>query len=47
MTDGVQNARAITFHTVENGLIKKQTEFWPDDYEAPEWRAQWVKVISS
>ena len=45
ITDGIQKARAITFHTVENGLIRKQKEFWPDDMEAQAWRAQWVKVI--
>ncbi len=46
ITDGKLKARAITFHTVIDGLIKKQVEFWPDDYEAPEWRKQWVKHIS-
>jgi limonene-1,2-epoxide hydrolase len=45
ITDGVQKARAITFHTIENGRIRKQVEFWPEDYEAPEWRAGWVKKI--
>ncbi len=45
ITDGQLKARAITFHTVIDGLIKKQVEFWPDDYEAPEWRKQWVKHI--
>ncbi|CAM3613250.1 SnoaL-like domain protein [Vibrio aerogenes CECT 7868] len=44
VTDGVQKARAITFHTVENGLIRRQKEFWPDDFTAPDWRAKWVKV---
>lgn len=29
VSDKVQSARVITFHTVENGLITKQTEFWP------------------
>ncbi|MEM7331858.1 MAG: nuclear transport factor 2 family protein [Chloroflexota bacterium] len=47
ITDGVQNARAITFHTIENGLIRKQVEFWPDSYEAPDWRAQWVKIVQA
>ncbi|MDN3681305.1 nuclear transport factor 2 family protein [Vibrio tapetis subsp. quintayensis] len=42
ITDGVQKARAITFHTVSGGRICKQIEFWPDDYDAPEWRAKWV-----
>ncbi|MGL1957397.1 MAG: nuclear transport factor 2 family protein [Colwellia sp.] len=45
ITDGTQKARAITFHTVENGLIAKQVEFWPDDFEAPEWRSKWVKIV--
>ena len=45
VTDGVQVARAITFHIVKNGLIAKQTEFWPDTYAAPEWRSQWVKKL--
>lgn len=46
ITDGVQKARAITFHTVKNNLICKQVEYWPDNYEAPEWRAQWVERIA-
>ncbi len=45
VTDGTQHARAITFHTVENGLICKQIEFWPDNFEAQEWREKWVKNI--
>jgi len=45
ITDGIQKARAITFHTVENGLIVKQTEFWPDAMPAPEWRKKWVKRL--
>ncbi|SON52919.1 nuclear transport factor 2 family protein [Vibrio tapetis] len=46
ITDGKQTARAITFHTVSAGRICKQVEFWPDDYDAPEWRAQWVNTLS-
>ncbi len=45
ITDGTVRARAITFHTVENDLITRQTEFWPDTFEAPEWRRQWVRII--
>jgi len=44
VSDGTIHARAITFHTVENGLIVKQTEFWPDNHEPPAWRRQWVKI---
>lgn len=43
VTDGTVSARAITFHTIRNNKICKQVEFWPDDFAAPEWRAQWVK----
>ena len=45
ITDSVQKARAITFHTVENGLIRKQKEFWPYPMEAQEWRSKWVTVV--
>lgn len=45
VTDGVIHGRAITFHRVVAGLIKKQVEFWPDDFAAPEWRRQWVKLV--
>jgi len=43
VTDGVVKARVITFSTVEGGLIVKQIEFWPDTYDAPEWRRAWVE----
>ena len=46
ITDGVVLVRAITFHTVVNDLISKQVEYWPEDYEAPAWRAKWVKIES-
>jgi hypothetical protein len=45
VTDGIQKARAITFHTIKDNLIKKQVEFWPDEYPAPEWRSNWVKIV--
>lgn len=45
VTDGVVKARAITFSTVEDGLIVRQIEFWPDTYDAPEWRRAWVERV--
>ena len=45
VTDGVRQDRAITFHTVQHGKIVKQVEYWPDCYEAPAWRAQWVEQL--
>ncbi len=44
VSDGTVAARAITFHTVEHNLIRRQTEFWPDDYPAPTWRGEWVAL---
>jgi hypothetical protein len=46
VTDGRVNARAVTFHVIQDGLILRQKEFWPEDYSAPEWRAQWMTVVS-
>ena len=45
VTEGVTVGRAITFHTVENGLITRQKEFWPDEFEAPEWRKDLVNIV--
>ncbi len=47
VTDGTTNTRAITFHTVKNGLITKQVEYWVDNYDAPDWRQQWVEKINN
>lgn len=44
ITDGTQTARAITFSEVRDGKIVRQTEFFPDPYEAPEWRSRWVET---
>ena len=41
----VQTARAITFSGLRHGRIVRQTEYWPDPFEAAEWRARWVERI--
>lgn len=43
VSDGVRSDRAITFHTVRDGLICKQVEYWPEEYPAADWRAKWVE----
>ena len=43
VTDGEVVATAITFSTVKGGLIRKQLEYWPDPFEAPAWRREWVE----
>lgn len=45
VTDGLRTDRAITFSTVQGGKILKQVEFWPEPFEAPAWRAQWVEKL--
>ena len=43
VTDGAQVGRAITFSDVRDGRIVRQTEYWPDPFEAAAWRARWVE----
>ena len=43
VTDGVTVGRAITFSTVKDGRILQQIEYWPDPYDAPAWRSQWIE----
>jgi limonene-1,2-epoxide hydrolase len=43
VSDGKLHDRCITFSTIRNGMIYKQIEFWPEAFEAPTWRAQWVE----
>ena len=34
---------AITFHDICAGKISRQTEYWPDSYPAPAWRAEFLE----
>ena len=43
VSDGVRSDRVITFHSIRDGLICKQVEYWPEDYAATDWRTQWVE----
>jgi len=45
VTDSVITGRAITFSTVREGKIIHQAEFWPDPFEPPGWRSEWVERI--
>ncbi len=47
VSDGVVNARALTFSTVADGLILRETQFWPEAYEAPLWRRGLVETLDS
>ena len=35
--------RAVSFFELRDGKIAHLTEYWPDPYEAPAWRSQWVE----
>lgn len=45
ITDGVTQAKAITFTTVKNGKIVRQVEYWPSNYDPPENRKHLVEPI--
>lgn len=45
VSSGDIRATAISIFTVRNGQITHIREFWPDPYEAPDWRAQWVERL--
>jgi len=43
LTDGVQQARVISFFTISNGKISRMVEFWPEPFPAPENRSHLVE----
>lgn len=43
VTDGTLTGRAITFSRMRDGRIIQQVEFWPDPFEPPVWRTEWVE----
>jgi hypothetical protein len=45
VTDGVQNARAISFFTIAQDKITRIVEFWPEPYAAPANRAHLVEAL--
>ena len=45
ITDGVQNAKAISFFTVVAGRIARVVEYWPEPYLAPANRKHLVEAI--
>jgi len=45
ITDGVQQARAISFFEVEDARVRRLVEWWPEPYEAPANRAHLVEKM--
>jgi ketosteroid isomerase-like protein len=47
VTDGVQNAKAISFFTLVDGKITRQVEYWPEPYAPAANRKHLVEAIHS
>lgn len=47
VTDGVQNARAISFFSVQDEKIVRLVEFWPEPFPARDDRKHLVEKIDS
>ena len=45
VSDGVLQARAISFFTVRDGKIVRMVEYWPDNSDAPDNRKHLVEKI--
>jgi ketosteroid isomerase-like protein len=45
VTDGVQQARTITFFSINGSKIYRLLEFWPDRFPAPEHRRHLVEMM--
>ncbi len=45
ISDGVQQARAISFFDVVDGKITRLVEYWPEPFEAPSNRAHLVEMM--
>jgi len=47
ISDGSITVVAISFFTIEDGLITRLVEYWPEPYAPPAGRAQWTVPISA
>ncbi|HWW06470.1 nuclear transport factor 2 family protein [Collimonas sp.] len=45
ITDGVQQAKAVTFFTIADSKITRIVEYWPEPYPAPANRKHLVEAI--
>jgi ketosteroid isomerase-like protein len=37
---------AISFYEFRDGRIVRETDYWPEPYPAPAWRAQWAEEVT-
>lgn len=45
--DEGQMVRAVSFFELRNGKILRETDYWPEAYDAPADRAQWMETIQT
>ena len=38
---------AVSFYELRDGKIVRETDWWPEPYEAPAWRARWVERMDA
>lgn len=46
MTSGDEAITAVSFFQVRGEKITRETDYWPEPYDAPAWRAAWVERYS-
>lgn len=44
VSDGVNETLAVSIFECANDRIVRITEYWPEPFQAPEWRRQWVTL---
>jgi hypothetical protein len=44
ISDGKITALAVSIFECADDRIVRITEYWPEPFEAPEWRRQWVTI---
>lgn len=47
VTDGVQQARVLSFFDIEGGRVRRLVEFWPEPSPAPAHRAHLAEPIDA
>ena len=45
MTYDEQVVQAVSLFELRDGKIVRQVDYWPEPYEAPAWRAQWIEPM--
>ena len=44
---GDERSYSLSFFDLQDGLIIKEADWWPEPYDPPEWRKGWAEPIRS